>query len=277
MEGQETDNQTQQQVSPDNNGESSLSNLLGGMADKAPETKPDTNVGDKDEGEKTSADTDTEIPAWISQLPEELRSNADSMKQFAKFKKIGDLAKSYSELESKLGSSLIKPGDDSTDEERSAFYEKLGRPKSADGYSFANDENAKPFLELAFKNNLTEAQAKSLYESFNEMNQQIVKDQAQRIVQGAKETEDKLRAEYGSKYSEKLTMLERGIMAYGGPAMAKKLQNAGLLFDESFARMFIQLGEMNAEGGTFSKGAGAGNSYKSTADGGSFEFKGLGL
>ena len=93
---QTTDNQTQQNGSPDNNG-ADITSIMGGMADNSePTSKPDE--GKKEEGNEKAEDN-ANFPAWTSQLPEDMRSNADIMKQLVKFSKIGELAKSYSELQ----------------------------------------------------------------------------------------------------------------------------------------------------------------------------------
>ena len=269
-----TDNQTAAQSSPESNG-GDISAIMGSMAgDTAPEAKPETS-GEKAEGKaETAKDTKSDAPAWTSQLPEELRSNSDVMKQLTKFGKIGDLAKSYSELEAKIGKSLVKPGDDASEEESNAFYEKLGRPKDAKGYSI-KDEDAQPFKDIAYKNGLTDAQATAMYESFKAIAMQNVKDVTTRMAQDAKDVQKALQEEYGTHYAEKLEMLKRGVKEYGGPALAQKLQATGLLYDGDVVKMFIHLGEQNAEAGSFNKGAAASGGYKSTAEGGMFTFKGL--
>mgnify|MGYP003328640021 CR=1 FL=1 len=90
-------------------GTNSLTDIMGSMTSSTePEAKPDN--GNKAEGTEKSQNKQ-ELPAWTSQLPEELRSNADVMKQLGKFMKIGDLAKSYSELESTYAAGKLHPMD----------------------------------------------------------------------------------------------------------------------------------------------------------------------
>lgn len=272
MEDQVTDNQTVDNGSPDNNGAGNISDIMTSMAGKAePEEKAVTS--EESEGEEESGEDKADLPAWTSQLPEELRSNTDVMKQLTKFGKIGDLAKSYSELEKKLGSSLVKPGENSSDEEKEAFYRKLGKPESAAGYEIEDKDGI--LKELAFKHNLTNEQAKALFTELNALGQKQIEDSAKAVIQQAADTEKSLRDEYGNKYETKLEMLKRGVQAYGGPQLAKALQDAGLLANEIIVRHFIKLGEMNAEAGTFNKGEAAPEKYKSTAEGGTFTFKGL--
>lgn len=251
----------------------SLQDIMGSMAQSTtPEVKPEAPAeGKKAEGTEKSQ---SEAPAWTSQLPEELRSNADVMKQLGKFGKIGELAKSYSELESKLGNSIVRPGKDASDDEVNAFYQKLGKPETADKYSI-DDTEAKDFKELAYKNNLTDEQAKGMYQAIKELGENVAKQNNEQLMQLAKATEESLKKEYGNDYQTKLELCKRGVMAYGGPGLGKKLQDTGLLFDEDVVKMFIRLGEQNAEAGASVKTAKANTGYKSTAEGGTFSFNGL--
>lgn len=270
MEGSEnTGNSTVQNGSPVNNGEgtNSIENIMGNMANGSPEAKPEN--GDNAKGNEGSQST--ELPAWTSQLSEELRNNSDAMKQLSKFGKISDLAKSYSELESKLGKSIVKPGKDASDEEREAFYQALGKPKAADKYSL-DGENTQAFKELAYKHNLTDEQAKGLYEAFTEIGNNAIAQQKAIMAANAKATDDLLREEWGNKYDAKITMLQRGVNTYGGKALGEKLKNSGLLFDADVIRMFVKLGEESAEAGSTGKTASGGKEYKTTAEGGTFSW-----
>ena len=257
---------------PETNGVGTTNNLTDIMGSMTQSTEPAAKPeGTKAEGTEKSQ---PELPAWTSQLPEELRSNADVMKQLTKFGKIGDLAKSYSELESKLGKSIERPGKEASEEEVNAFYQKLGKPKSADKYSI-EAEGAEAFKELAYKNNLTDDQAKGIYEAMSQLAMSQIQASKDQLLAHAKETETSLKKEYGNDYDAKLELCKRGVLAYGGPALGEKLQNSGLLYDADVVKMFIKLGEQNAEAGASINGASGTKEYKSTADGGSFKFKGL--
>ena len=272
MEDLAGDNQTQENGTPDNNGAETIESIMGGMSDSTPpETKTD-NKGTTAEGsEKQTKEGAESYPAWTQQLPEDLRNDADFMKQMGKFQKIGELSKAYSELEKKLGNSIVQPGENASNEEIAAFYERLGKPKTADGYSFSKDENAKTFLELAFNNNLTESQAKTMWESLKTIGQETVQQQQINLQKQAKETTDALRKEYGKDFNSAINYLQKGVLAYGGKELGEKLKQSGLLADKSIVDMFIKLGKQTSEAGTQTKNAG-GDSYKSTVEGGTFKF-----
>lgn len=273
MDGSETTgNQATGNGTADNNagGTNSIENIMGSMADKQPEAKPG-NSGDKAEGSGNGQQQGTEAPAWTSQLNDELRNNADVMKQLGKFAKISDLAKSYSELETKLGNTIVKPGKDASAEEIDNFYKQLGKPASADKYSIT-DEGSQAYKELAYKYNLNDDQAKGIYEAFKEIGKNAMAQQQAKIAATAKATDDALRAEYGNNYEAKIKMLQRGVNTYGGKALGEKLQASGLLFDPDVVKMFIGLGEQAAEAGTAVKTAPGEKGYVPTSEGGQFSW-----
>lgn len=109
-------------------------------------------------------------PAWTAQLDKDLQGN----ERLTSFKTIGEMGKAFLDTEGKLQNALFVPGEKATDEERAAFYSKLGRPEAPEKYSFTKPEGLpedipySPELEGAFKQfahkiNLTDAQAKEIF------------------------------------------------------------------------------------------------------------------
>lgn len=249
--------------------------LVQGMAGLLGSNEPggepaNTDSGDNPNGGENNKPTETKIPAWTSQLSKEISDNADTMKQLSKFNNISDLAKSYAELEGKIGNSLIRPRKDAKAEEINAFYEKLGKPKDVSGYTL-QDENAADLKQLAFENNLTDEQLNGIYEGLKNAGNKSVADLNAARERLLKETDEALHKEYGGKYSEKIALMQRGIQKYGGVELGKMLDNAGLLYHPAVVKLFIQLGEQSAEAGSTSRGAGGGNDeYKTAAEGGYF-------
>lgn len=254
--------------------QSSLTDVMNRAFPSQPKAEPSAG-GDKDAGTKGGATTSQQdLPSWMQQLDGDIRANVEQVKQLSKFQKIGDLAKSYSALEQKLGRSVVQPDKDATPEEIQAFYEKLGKPKEAAKYGI-DDKDADSFKALAFRHNLTDEQAKGVWSELKGAAQGELERQRADMAQRVKDVDAKLHQEYGSRYGEKMSLLERGIRTFAGAEVGARLRETGLLFDEGIVKMFIQLGELSSEGGTYVKGSAGGKRYKSTADGGSFEFSGL--
>lgn len=230
-----------------------------------------TNNGEKAKGSENTTQTDNaEKPAWTSQLQKEVSDNADLMKRLNKFTNISDLAKSYAELEGKIGNSIVKPGKDATEAELNDFYEKLGRPKDANGYS-VNDEKSQFLREIAFANGITDKQFSGLVDGLNKFGEQFTQNVKAQQAQMLKATDEAMHKEYGNKYSEKVAFMQQGIRAYGGKELGQVLSNAGLLYHPAIVKLFISLGEQNAEASTVNRGASGTPNYKSNAEGGIFE------
>ncbi len=250
-----------------------IENVMGGMQNAKPETKPtDTAGGEKETGNKDAADGKGENkvthPAWMAQLG---NIEAESAEKLSKFEKIGDLAKNYLELEGKLGNSLVKPGEGASAEEVDAFYRALGKPESADKYTIEG-ENTDLFRKMAYDNNLTDEQAKAIYASLREVGTNMLEQQKAAFAQQAKETQKVLQAEYGKDYSTKIEMLKRGVATYGGKEVADALQQAGLLANQHIVKMFILLGEQSQEAGSPGNGRTKADGYKSIQQGGYLSF-----
>ena len=253
-----------------------ITNIMGGMSEGAkPEPKPDGNTGDAGQGQSTGDNGkggEVQHPAWMTQLNGEFIHDAVKTEKLSKFEKISDLASAYLEAEKTLGSNyIVKPGENASDEERRAFYKALGVPDAADKYSIEG-EDAEMFRELAYKNNLTDEQAKAFYKSLQEVGNNAIAAQKAAFEQQAHDTQVALQKEYGKDYPTKIAMLKRGVATYGGEKMGAKLQQAGLLGDYEVVKMFILLGEQSAEAGSPGNTKGKANGYKTTAEGGTFNF-----
>lgn len=249
-----------------------ISNIMGGMSDSAkPETKPDGNTGDAGQGKSDNDNgkgSEVQHPAWMTQLNGEFIHDAVKTEKLSKFEKISDLASAYLEAEKTLGSNyIVKPGENASDEERRAFYKALGVPDAADKYSIEGDD-AKMFREMAFKNNLTDEQAKALYASLQDVGKNALEAQKAAFAQQAHDTQAALQKEYGKDYQTKIEMLKRGVATYGGEKLGAKLQQAGLLGDYDVIKMFILLGEQSSEAGSPGNTKGKADGYKSIAEGG---------
>ena len=251
-----------------------IGTIMGGMSgSEQPATKPGDNAGDAGQGKSTNDNGksgEVQRPAWMSQIGD-ITKDADKADKLSKFEKISDLANAYFDLEGKLGNTLVKPGENASEEEREAFYKALGKPDAADKYSIEGDD-AKMFREIAYKNNLTDDQAKALYASLKEVGENAIAQQKLAFEQQAKDTQNALMAEYGKDYQTKIGMLKRGIANYGGEAIGKKLQASGLLADKDIVKMFIQLGEESSEASAQGKTGGKASGYKSIENGGTLDF-----
>ncbi len=238
-------------------------------------TPPEGGAGNAGGGTSASAAAsggEVELAEWVQQLPEEMRSSPENTKRFAQYKSVEDMAKAYLDLDSRLASSLTVPGKDASAEEVSAFWEKAGRPKTSDGYSVVKTagKDALPFGDMALKANLTDTQAAEVFNHLKTLGEQQIRETSTKQKAMLADTEAKLKAEYGAKFSEKIAFLKRGLGAAGQGA-ARALFDAGISGHPDVVRMMIAFGEMTSESGSVS--GGQGSKPLSIMEGGTFEYK----
>ena len=206
---------------------------------------------------------ETDPASWRTGIADEYRSVAE------KFTSPADVVKSYAELERKLGGSVTPPGDGASEDELSAFYRRIGRPDSADGYDIkpfegvpedvhdnpANVEVRNRFLNAAHGAGLTQDQA------------QAVIDFYYGEVTGAAHPADTagleadLRREWGSDYEKNVQYGERAFQAFADPDLTDKL--GSVIGDAGLLRMFARIGRrMGEAGATGMTGSAAGETQR---------------
>ena len=159
---------------------------------------------------------------WRECLPEDLRGEPclDSIKNFT------TLAKSYVNAQKMIGKNKIAlPDQNSTQEEKDAFYSALGRPDAADKYSVDNvelpegitlDEGAmQKFREFAFSQNLSQdvfEQALAFdIERFRAAQEMAVAAQNKEYD----ETMSKLQQQYGSNLPARIAQVDKALTTFG--------------------------------------------------------------
>jgi hypothetical protein len=163
---------------------------------------------------------------WFENLPDDLRSEK-TLEKFKSHDGVEKLATSFINLEKRLGSSILIPGNNATTEEVNEYRRKLGVPESADKYTFKYkeheavkvDENAdKAFKELALKIGLNPKQAQDLIDF--DCDRFIASHEA-----GKKSYENAIeeaKKEFGAEYE---TVLNKANNALNKFADAKDMEN----------------------------------------------------
>jgi hypothetical protein len=183
-------------------------------------------------------------PEWTAQLPKEIRENAGLLKKLGGFKTIAELANSYLSVEGKQ----VVPSKDAKPEEVQGFYERLGKPKTKEGYSMAGDKDAAPFIEGAYSMHLTDAQATFIWEQACKDRQETADRQAKELA----ESDAVLKREYGGKYNEAIAFYRRGA---GG--ILNELKSHGLAGKPQIVRALIAYGRSISEAGGAAESGGA--------------------
>ena len=134
-----------------------------------------------DAGGNNGGENKVERPAWLDSAPDAYKNN----EAFYGFKQPADF---FGEMDSYLKAKdrmVVVPGENATDDERKAFYSKIGVPEAPDKYELEDlkveqytAEADKMFRELMLKSNVPKGAAKSVHKAFVEMIQQGVQAQA---------------------------------------------------------------------------------------------------
>jgi hypothetical protein len=186
---------------------------------------------------------------WVTDLGLE----DDKAKEvIGKFNGPKELAKSYVELERKLGRSVQLPGEDATEEQRMELFKKLGMPDSFEGYDLSRPqdlpeglaydedfENA--FKAAAHKSGLTKTQARGLYNWYNTRVVEQVKQAGDRSKQSLAKTTEAFQKEWGDNYEKETTLTRRAVEKYGGQELQQYLDQSGLGNDPRLIRAFNKI------------------------------------
>ena len=155
--------------------------------------------------------TTTTEASWRDALPDDLKSN----ESLGKFSDISTLAKSYINAEQMIGKDkMVVPGANTTEDEWSDIYDKLGRPSAPDAYELTAElgegeevdaQLMSSFKETAHKHGLSPAQAQGLLDYYNNISTQSMTDMANNSVLVQEQSQRELREEWGGSYEANLS------------------------------------------------------------------------
>lgn len=179
-----------------------------------------------------------EAPGWTKGLKADYQTN----EYFTSKATVSELAEDALSMKGKLEKSIVIPGEDATDEEKTAYREKLGIPTTKDDYKFG-DLTENEFLGWykgeAHNLNMTQDQAGKLVESFNKYVEEAQTREKEAIVKASEST---LRNEWGDAYEARITKAKNFAKKYGGDDFKVDDLNtiklldtfAGLVSEDSF-------------------------------------------
>ena len=197
----------------------------------------------------------TESLGWRAGLPDELKTN----ESFAPFKTVGEFAKSYLEtktkatdFEQRLGNSIPKLSETATDEDRSKFYDALGRPKDPKEYEFdGEDKNATEWTndwkEQFHDLGLTKPQAKLLSQKWNASVQKMVEAHNVALQNEVAQATQALKNEYGDKYEANVELAKRLYQKHVGTEFDKDFDAGTEKTRLSTIKLLVKLAALTGE------------------------------
>ena len=175
----------------------------------------------ENEGGLLTADNPTTDTADIfASVPKEVRFGADGTDKLAKFTgDAGSLGKSYLELQSMESGRVKMPTDTSTPEEKSAFYQKLGRPDNVEGYNLPalaegqeyDTELINTMRGIAFESGVSDSQFSGLVSKFVEAQATAEASRLAASNAEAEATIKDLQTEWGGEYDKNLEVSKRAL------------------------------------------------------------------
>ncbi len=157
------------------------------------------------------------------------------------YKTAADTAKAAFAAEQLISKSVQLPGEDAKPEDWAKVYDRLGRPKSADGYEFKLPDGlpaelpydadfAKAFKAEAHKAGLTPKQATAAHDFYVQSAAKNFTDQQQKLAADVTAADEALVKKWGAKDSEGFkASADYAFRAVKGLGWEKALQAKGLL------------------------------------------------
>ncbi len=235
----------------------------------------DGGAADPGAGDKggDGGDAGKKAPDYLSSIPKEFRDN----KAFLEHEDLSSFLKKSLADSDKLASFdpekvLNIPGEDASEEDREAFYQKLGKPKTAEGYELDDpgfpdglpeDEALVGHLrQWAYEANMPADALKYLVGKYNAHIAGVFTAMQVENEKLLLEQTIALKTELKDGYNEHVLKAQRAVKQLGGEEFINLLQDSGLESHPIFLKVFGKLGDMISEdsalGGSGGGGGGEG-------------------
>jgi hypothetical protein len=225
------------------------------MADPVATTPAPAVAGEPNGGEAKPVATPE--PSWRDSLPEKIRGE----KTLTKFKDASALAESYINLEKHAGGAIKVPGENATEAEWNAFYEKAGVPKDTAGYGIDFKALKVPegaiFDEAQFGHLLNwtrsqgfnKRQTNAIIDRYFQAEQARLDAKAQTSSTTAETALGEMRKEWGALTDRNVALVQRGVAEFGGTDFAQYLDESGLGNDPRFMKFAFKVFQPMMEDG----------------------------
>jgi hypothetical protein len=202
----------------------------------------DAGAGDSGGGEPGSTAAtggSTQTGTIIDHLSDGDLAQSESLQ---KFKSLDDLAKSYTELEKKLGAN----DNQGTLPEDPSKYEL---PNLAEDAQFQpNEEFTEEFKQKAHELGLSNEQVKALYSWYVEgVGEKEVQQMQERAQEFRDNSEAQLRKEFGNSYNERMQAAKTAVEQFGGDELKQVLDQTGLGNHPAVVKAFAEMGKQLSE------------------------------
>jgi hypothetical protein len=200
----------------------------------------------------------TEAPAqepWYNTISEDIRSIDGASGLLEKYNSIDDLFKGAVNAQKMVGNKMegtvTLPGENATESDIEAFYNKIGRPQTPDDYEWQAPENFVVDAEIfrdrtkaLHQAGLTKEQHNTVMDLYKEEVTRISEDWDQSQTEKAASTEAQLRQEWGAEFDVKIKQAKSVADKFG---ITETLAHYGLDNENGVIDMLYQVAALNAE------------------------------
>ena len=156
---------------------------------------------------------DNQVADWRGGISEENRSGV------SRFETVDALAKGYRELQGAYSGTVKLPTEESTPEERSSFYTRLGKPETSDGYARPELPEGKEYdadliggiQTAAFELDITDKQLTGLIERYLAIETKAEETKATEASQVQDQTDQELRKLWPADYDKNVEIARRAM------------------------------------------------------------------
>ncbi len=203
---------------------------------------------------------------WKDGVERELRFSKEGNDRLARFNDPSIMATSYLRYENSQNDRVKIPTDESSAEEKSAFYNGLGRPEKPDGYTQpkvgegqeVNKEFFGGMSAIAHEAGITDSQFSKMAERYVVFEQQIKEAEVNEFNRYKEEADRKLHETYGADYDANIELSKRAYTEYASDELKALLDTdkfVGIRNEPAFIDMMVNIGKKNMDD-TFVKGDG---------------------
>ena len=192
-------------------------------------------------------------PSFQDQLPADLQGHA-ALKDF---NDVGGLAKSFIDTQAMIGNSVRIPSETATPQDQAAFWTKLGRPDTPDGYELskweqpqgfsANDEMMKSFRNTGHELGLTPKQMEGLNQWYGNQVNTMATNITGQATQAREQVYAELKQEFGAATDDKINAAHKAMMKFADDATKEHLEKTGIGNDPKLIRLWMKIAESIGE------------------------------
>jgi hypothetical protein len=212
------------------------------------------------------------LPGWTTSTTKNLRADPRFVAYASKHKTLDEALQASIDMEEKAGKLVAIPDGKETDEERAAFYTRLGVPAKPADYKLDLDprigvdkKQVEEYQALAHSMHMTNDQANTFFKLANERAAKEMESFRARNDEAKAQVQSVLRKEWGDKYNEEVAILSRGVRAYGGEELIADAEATGMGNKLSFIRLLHKLGRTTLEDSVDRSRGGTGTANKDPA------------